>query len=96
MKKVISSFFVAGLLFSVSGCFGRHKISYDKEEVFNCPTSAKAGEIIRFDTIMVCDADVYVFVNGTELSPSKEGSYEFTMPDMDVTIEVSVVANGLA
>ena len=96
MRKKIAILTVIGLLMGVSGCMGKYKITYDKDDVYNCPKSAKAGETVTFETVVVCDADLYVYINGEELKPVREGYYEFVMPEEDVTITVSIVANGLA
>ena len=93
MKKL---FLISLVLLSVSACANRYKITYDEKLVFDCPKTAEAGETVRFETVMVTDADLYVYLNGVELEPVKEGYYEFVMPEADVMIEVSIVSNGLA
>ena len=95
-KKVLAILSVPFLLLSLSGCFNHYKITYDPEEVFNCPKSAKAGEIVTFETLIVCDADLYAYLNGVELNPVREGYYEFIMPAADVSIDIVIVSNGLA
>ena len=84
------------LLMSLTGCFGRYRIEFDEEDVVNCPRSAKAGETVTFETVIVCDADLYVYINDVELKPVREGRYEFVMPEEDVVIRTVIVSNGLA
>ncbi len=84
------------LLCTISGCSSYYKIEFDKDNVFNCPSRAKAGETVRFETVFVTDADLYVYINGVEIKPLKEGIYEFVMPSEDVLIETKIIGNGLA
>ena len=95
MKKMLVSILLGMALLSMSGCVNRYRIEYD-ENVVDCPSRAKAGETVRFETVFVCDADLYVYVNGTEIKPVQEGIYEFVMPAEDVQISTKIVANGLA
>ena len=80
----------------LAGCLGQHKIIFDESDVYNCPKHAKAGETVVFDTVLVCDADLYVYVDGAEYETISEGQYQFVMPDHDVEIRVVIVSNGLA
>lgn len=95
-KKVFASLLVPFLLLTLSGCSDRYKITYDPEEVFHCPKSAKAGETVSFETLVVCDADLFAYLNGVEIKPVREGYYEFIMPEADVSIDIVIVSNGLA
>ncbi len=62
----------------------------------NCPDRGKPGETIRFETVFITDGDLYVYINGVEIKPLKEGIYEFVMPDEDVRITTKFISNGLA
>ena len=59
-----------------------------KDLVTSCPKKAKAGETVTIETVFVTDADLYLSVDGQKLKHLKDGSYEFTMPDHDVSIDV--------
>ena len=49
-------------------------------------------------TVSVCDADLYVSVNGDNDFGRfvSDGVYEFVMPEEDVEIAVVIISNGLA
>ena len=62
-----------------------------------CPSHAKAGETVTFETVIVSDGDVFVNVVGVDnVTMVQEGIYQFVMPDYDVEIKIVVKANGLA
>ena len=69
----------------------------EKDMIYDCPDSARAGETVTVQIMFVTDADIYVSINGDEDygSFTSEG-YEFTMPEEDVVIEAWAVGNGLA
>ena len=96
IQKTVAILMLIVLAFSLTGCFGQHKITYDKEYVTKCTKHAKAGETVQFETVSVCDADIYVYINGNELHQIADCVYEFVMPDNDVDIKVVIVSNGLA
>ena len=97
MRKIIAFLLILSLsVMLLTGCFGQHKITYDKENVYSCPKHAKAGDHVEFDTVIVCDADLYAYLDGAKLTPVTEGHYQFTMPDHDVEIRIVIVSNGLA
>ena len=95
-KKLAATFAILSLL--ISGCLGGHKIVIEngEDDVVSCPKRAKAGETVTVETVSVCDADLYFYLDGVELEPIKEGFYQFEMPDHDVTIRVVIKSNGLA
>ena len=95
MKKVLAGLLSCLLLF---GCAGGHSITIVSGEQYveKAPKKAKAGETVTITTLMVTDADLYVNVNGVEVTKVREGVYEFVMPDADVEVKVTVIANGLA
>lgn len=83
----------------LSGCFGRHsiKVVSRKELVDTCPRSAKAGETVRVTTAVVTDGDLYLnSTDGTEIKKIKDGVFEFVMPDHDIELKITVIANGMA
>lgn len=85
---------------SLTACKSSHKITLDAEDylVRSCPESAKEGEVVQVFTNFVCDADLYVSVDGDRDFGqfASSGAYEFTMPDHDVCVRVWIVGNGLA
>lgn len=89
---------MVSVLFAGCGNTYRITVTRGKDFVFDCPKRAKVGETVTVETAYVTDADMYFFVNGDpDLAViSRDGKYQFVMPDCDVSIEVSVVANGLA
>ena len=95
-KKLAATLMILSLL--VAGCLGGHKIVIEKgeDDIVSCPKRAKAGETVTVETVSVCDADLYFYLDGVELKPIKEGFYQFEMPDHDVSIKVVIVSNGLA
>ncbi len=70
----------------------------DEELVTDVPKRAEAGETVTVTTVSVCDADLYVSVNGdSEFGRFvSDGVYEFVMPEEDVEIAVVIISNGLA
>ena len=98
MKTLLKGTLILMIALTLSGSFGYHEINYDNTsgDIVSCPKRAREGDIVKVETVSVCDADLYVYLNGTELKPIKEGYYEFTMPDHDVEIRVAIVSNGLA
>ena len=88
------------MLTAFAGCGSSHKITVAEGEdlLGDCPKSAKAGEIVTIETCAVCDADLYLSVNGdVDFGKFVEDCvYEFEMPDEDVVIKVWVISNGLA
>ncbi len=98
-KKIIKVLMVTFILFSLVGCTGGHKITYDKKSGYmaKCPSRAKAGELVTFETVVVSDGDVYVNVVGVDdVTKVSEGVYQFVMPDFDIEIKIVVKSNGLA
>ena len=73
---------------SESGQDGHSITLTGEEEVFtDCPDSAKAGETVTVHTVDVCDGEVRIEVNGSDIGTWEEwGTYTFTMPDEDVEL----------
>ena len=98
MKKILNVTVIIMMVFMLSGCFGYHKITVtgDKDLIDEYPKRAKAGETVRVYTVVATDADIYFHVTGTDFVTIQDGIYEFVMPDHDVEISLTIVANGLA
>ncbi len=81
----------------LSSCFGRHSIKIVSGEKFldKCPKSTKPGDTVTVTTVTVTDADLYVNGN-VEFVKKSDSVFEFVMPDHDVEIKITVIANGLA
>ncbi len=73
------------------GC-SRHRITVISGEkfVFKCPKSARTGDTVTVETSVVSDAELYV--NGVDGKFIRPGEYQFTMPDHDVELKVTVIA----
>ena len=73
------------------GC-SRHRITVISGEKFvhKCPKSARTGDTVTVTTSVVSDAELYV--NGVDGKFIRPGEYQFTMPDHDVELKVTVIA----
>ena len=58
--------------------------------VASCPHYARPGHEVTVETVVVTDAEVYV--NGADMRYIRPSVYEFTMPDEDVQLKVTVIA----
>lgn len=99
--KNLGRFLTVALVSSLilTSCLGGHKITFSSGEdlVDECPKRAKAGELVTLTTAVVTDADMYV--NGGPdivIETVSDGVYQFVMPDHDVELSITVIANGLA
>ena len=87
-----------GLLLALLMCMAllgcsRHRITVISGEKFvhKYPKTARTGETVTVETSVVSDAELYVNgVDGTFIWP---GEYQFVMPDTDVELKVTVIAN---
>ena len=96
-KSIIRSAFAFSLAFLLSSCLGGHSIRVVSGEKFldKCPKRAKAGESVTLTTVTVCDGNLYVNGN-VDFSKKSDSEFEFVMPDYDVEIKITVIANGLS
>ena len=62
-----------------------------KSFVDQCPRFARPGQEVTVTTAVVSDGEIYV--NGVDGKYVRPGVYVFTMPDTDVQIKVTVIAN---
>jgi hypothetical protein len=71
---------------------GYHRITVVSGQQFvaSCPKLAKTGDIITVETAVVSDGEIYV--NGVDGSYIRPGVYQFTMPDRNVELKVTVIA----
>lgn len=98
MKKK-TLWIVAGLVLAAAlimygvFCASYHsiKIALGESNVESCPRFARAGQEVTALTLDVCDGEVYV--NGVEGRFIRPGVFVFTMPDEDVSLKVTVIAN---
>ena len=69
-----------------------HRITVISGEkfVYKCPKSARTGDTVTVETSVISDGELYV--NGVEGAFLRPGEYQFTMPDHDVELKVTVVA----
>ena len=87
-----------GLLLALLMCMAllgcsRHRITVISGETFvhKCPKTARTGETVTVETSVVSDAELYV--NGVDGKFVRPGEYQFVMPDNDVELKVTVIAN---
>ena len=87
-----------GLLLALPMCMtllgcSRHRITVISGEKFvhKYPKTARTGETVTVETSMVSDAELYV--NGVDGKFVRPGEYQFVMPDNDVELKVTVIAN---
>ena len=69
---------------------GEHRITLtgDMDVFVDCPTKAKAGDLVAVSVAGVCDGVVKLEVNGSDSGKWQNwGTYIFTMPDEDVEIK---------
>ena len=100
MKNLlIKGVLIMSISLLLSSCFGTHTIKVVSREdlVDSCPKRGKPGEKITVTTAMVTDADLYLNGNnGLEIKKVRDGVFEFIMPDYDVELKITVIANGMA
>ena len=75
---------------------GEHRITVIGEISMDCPSSAKAGELVTVHTGDVADGEMIVEMNGTRIERSDWETYTFTMPDEDVVLKSWVSTAGFA
>ena len=59
--------------------------------VHQCPKYAKPGQTVTVMTSVISDGELYV--NGVDGTFIRPGEYQFVMPDNDVELKVTVIAN---
>lgn len=98
MKKKTLWIVAALVLAAALIAFGLFRASYHtitvvsgESNVERCPHFARAGQEVTVLTMVVCDGEVYV--NGVDGAFQSPGVFVFTMPDEDVELKVTVVAN---
>ena len=62
-----------------------------EQYIDKCPRYARPGQEVTVTTAVVSDGEIYV--NGADGEYQRPGVYVFTMPDEDVQIRVTVVAD---
>ena len=105
MKKIFCSAiivtFLLAMALGLAACGRGYRITVregDEDLVTDVQKRAEAGETVTVTTVSVCDADLYVSVNGDNDFGRfvSDGVYEFVMPEEDVEIAVVIIPNGLA
>ncbi len=66
----------------------------DTDVFYECPLTAKTGELVTVYTADVCDGVVTVTVNGSDTGSWKNGGYTFVMPDSDVELNGGISTAG--
>ncbi len=59
--------------------------------VDECPRRARPGQEVTITTAVISDGEIYV--NGVDGKYVRPGVYVFTMPDTDVLLKVTVIAD---
>ena len=93
MKKFLTVILIA---LTLTSCFGKHsiKVVSGKDYLDECKKYARPGEVVTVTTIVVSDGNVYVNSNDdTVITQKALGIYEFIMPDHDVELKITVIAN---
>ena len=62
-----------------------------KQFIDECPRYARPGQQVTVTTAVVSDGEIYV--NGADGRYVQPGVYVFTMPNGDVELKVTVIAN---
>ncbi len=96
MKRFITIFFTAMLVFCLSACTKTYKINVTGGNVESCPKSAKAGETVIVYIPYVTDGWLEPSVNGADIERTAENCFQFIMPEHDVNIKVTFVSDDLA
>ncbi len=103
MRKITAIALCLVLALSFAGCGERndikakekeYSITYDlgalSDDFIFTPSSAKPGDTVEIRTQILYDADIHVFVDGSEIEKSHYDSdywgYSFTMPDNDASV----------
>ncbi len=96
-RTIIKGVLILSLALLLDGCFGRFsiKIVSGKQFLDQCPRNARPGDTVTLTTAIVSDADLYVNGN-VEITKRSEGIFEFVMPDHNVELTITVIANGLS
>ena len=71
--------------------FRRITVVSGEQFIDQCPRYALPGREVTVTTAVVADGEIYV--NGADGSYVRPGVYVFTMPDGDVQLKVTVIAN---
>ncbi len=75
----------------LSGSFRRITVVSGAQFIDRCPRLARPGQEVTVTTAVVSDGEIYV--NGADGKYVRPGVYVFTMPDADVQLRLTVVAD---
>ena len=75
----------------LSGSFRRITVVSGAQFIDRCPRLARPGQEVTVTTAVVSDGEIYV--NGADGKCVRPGVYIFTMPDADVQLRLTVVAD---
>ena len=86
---VLAVLLIAVIVFHAS--FRKITVVSGSQFVDQCPRYARPGQEVTISTAVVSDGEIYV--NGADGGYIRPGVYVFTMPNEDVQITVTVIAN---
>ncbi len=89
LAGVVLALLLAILVLNVS--FRKITVVSGAQFVDKCPRYARPGQEVTVTTAVVSDGEIYV--NGADGRYVRPGVYVFTMPDGDVQLKVTVIAN---
>ena len=75
----------------LSGSFRRITVVSGAQFIDRCPRLARPGQEVTVTTAVVSDGEIYV--NGADGKYVRPGVYVFIMPDADVQLRLTVVAD---
>ncbi len=87
---VVLAVLLIGVLL-LSGSFRRITVVSGAQFIDRCPRLARPGQEVTVTTAVVSDGEIYV--NGADGKYVRPGVYVFTMPDADVQLRLTVVAD---
>lgn len=96
MKKLIAVLLVLLIIMPQAGCLGGHRITVTKgkELLDTCPRSAKEGETVTVQTMVITEGYVIIKVDGVTYKEEGPGTFHFVMPDHDVEITIHAIVTG--
>lgn len=79
------------ILIVFNTAFRKITVVSGEQYIDQCPSHARPGQEVTITTAVVSDGEIYV--NGVDGAYARPGVYVFTMPDEDVNIKVTVIAD---
>ena len=90
MVGIVLAVLLIGILL-LGASFRRITVVSGAQFIDRCPRLARPGQEVTVTTAVVSDGEIYV--NGADGKYVRPGVYVFTMPDADVQLRLTVVAD---